>query len=132
MGNLVDTALGIPARALTLGARRLELIANNMANSDTPGFKARDIDFRATLAREAGAGRSLTLDTTDARHVQPDAANGGAEVKYRVPNTPSLDGNTVDTQLEQSAFAEAAVRYQASLDFLSNRITGLRNALRSE
>ncbi len=132
MGNLVDAALGIPIRALTLGARRLELIANNMANSDTPGFKARDIDFRATLAREANEGGSLTLSTTEAGHIQPDAANGGAEVKYRIPNTPSLDGNTVDTQLEQSAFSEAAVRYQASLDFLNNRIAGLRSALRGQ
>lgn len=133
MSNLIDTALGIHARALAVGAKRLELIAGNMANSDTPGFKARDIDFRAVLQGEAGrSAGSLSLHTTHAGHQGTGDAAPSAEPLYRVPNHPSLDGNTVDTQLEQSAFAEAAVRYQASLDFLTGRIESLRKALRGE
>lgn len=133
MSNFIDTALGIHARALAVGAKRLELIAGNMANSDTPGFKARDIDFRAVLAKEAGADAgSVSLSTTREGHLGGGGAALDAEPLYRVPNHPSLDGNTVDTQLEQSAFAEAAVRYQASLDFLSGRIESLRKALRGE
>jgi flagellar basal-body rod protein FlgB len=133
MSNLIDTALGIHARALAVGAKRLELIAGNMANSDTPGFKARDIDFRAVLESEAGgAAGSLSLHTTHAGHQPAGSTPASAEPLYRVPNHPSLDGNTVDTQLEQSAFAEAAVRYQASLDFLTGRIDSLRKALRGD
>jgi flagellar basal-body rod protein FlgB len=134
MHKLIDAALGIHPRAIEAGARRLELIAGNMANADTPGFKARDIDFRATmqalLTDRQGTAQSLQL--TQPGH-QP--APGGAfdsEPLYRVPNHPALDGNTVDTQLEQTAFAEASVRYQASLDFLDARIQGLRKALRGE
>jgi flagellar basal-body rod protein FlgB len=133
MSNLIDTALGFHARALAVGAKRLELIAGNMANSDTPGFKARDIDFRAVLRSDAGhPPGTLSLSTTLAGHQPAGGAEPGAEALYRVPNHPSLDGNTVDTQLEQAAFAEAAVRYQASLDFLSGRIDSLRKALRGE
>ena len=134
MNKLIDAALGIHPQAIEVGARRLELIAGNMANADTPGFKARDIDFRATMqSLLAGPGGSaLSLRQTAAGHQAAQGAAPGAEPLYRVPNHPSLDGNTVDTQLEQTAFAEASVRYQASLDFLDSRIQNLRKALRGE
>ena len=133
MDKLIDAALGIQPRALTVAAKRLELLAANMANADTPGFKARDIDFRAALqsALDEANGSAGTLQTTHSGHLQP-AAPGVDAPKYRVPNHPSLDGNTVDTQLEQAAFAEVAVRYQASLDFIDSRVAGLRRALRGE
>ena len=134
MNNLIDAALGIHPQALSIGARRLETLAANMANADTPHYKSRDIDFRSALSSAVSdrAARSAnTLRTTDARHL-PGAAGGSPELKYRVPNAPSLDGNTVDAQMEQAAFSEAAVRYQASLDFLAGRIDGLRKALRGE
>lgn len=120
MDKLIDAALGIHPLAIEVGAKRIELISGNMANVDTPGYKARDIDFRATLER---------LQLTDPRDTGLAIAS---EPLYRVPNHPSLDGNTVDAQLEQSALAEASVRYQASIDFLDARIQGLRKALRGE
>jgi flagellar basal-body rod protein FlgB len=80
----------------------------------------------------SGALGSQSLHTTRAGHQAAGGAGPTADLRYRVPNHPSLDGNTVDTQLEQSAFAEAAVRYQASLDFLTGRIDSLRKALRGE
>ena len=134
MDKLIDAALGIQPRALTVAAKRLELLAANMANADTPGFKARDIDFRAALQSaldEANAG-ARTLETTHSGHLQAGAPASNETAKYRIPNHPSLDGNTVDTQLEQAAFAEVAVRYQASLDFIDSRVAGLRRALRGE
>jgi flagellar basal-body rod protein FlgB len=134
MAKLIDAALGIHPQAIALGARRLELIAGNMANADTPGFKARDLDFRATLQSllPNGNGPASTLRLTHAGHQAAAGQSIDGESQYRIPNHPSLDGNTVDTQLEQSAFAEASVRYQASLDFLDARIQGLRKALRGD
>ena len=134
MDKLIDAALGIQPRALTVAAKRLELLAANMANADTPGFKARDIDFRAALqsALDEANGSAGTLQTTHSGHLQPAAPGAVDAPKYRVPNHPSLDGNTVDTQLEQAAFAEVAVRYQASLDFIEDSVAGLRKALRGE
>ncbi|MBN1238777.1 MAG: flagellar basal body rod protein FlgB [Gammaproteobacteria bacterium] len=134
MNKLIDTALGIHPRALSIGARRLETLAANMANADTPRYKARDVDFRSALSEaltDRAARPAGSLRTTDAGHL-PAGSDTTPELLYRVPNEPSLDGNTVDAQMEQAAFSEAAVRYQASLDFLAGRIEGLRKALRGE
>src|SRR5690606_40710711 len=131
MSKLIDAAFGIHPKALALGARRLEVLAANMANADTPGYKARDIDFRSALREATGAAGGGRLERTHERHLAGRAA-ASEQLKYRVPNQPALDGNTVDAELEQTAFAEAAVRYQASLDFLAMRIEGLRKALRGE
>jgi flagellar basal-body rod protein FlgB len=126
-----DKAIGIHAEALQLRARRLELLASNVANSDTPNYKARDIDFRAALSH-AGQAQGVGMTRTHASHLPATGAMGAVEVKYRIPSQPSLDGNTVDPQLEQAAFAENAVQYQASLDFLNDRFRGLRKALKGE
>ena len=132
MDKLIDRALGILPQAMEVGSRRLELIAGNLANADTPGFKARDIDFRATLTGLLNGAGTTTMLRTDAGHQAAPGTMGNAEPLYRTPIHPSLDGNTVESQLEQAAFGEASVRYQASLDFLDNRIAGLRKALRGE
>ena len=102
----IDAYLGIHARALSSSRGARSCWPTNLANADTPGFKARDIDFRSALA---AAGNTAVRLPAARRH---DAA---AELKYRVPMAPALDGNTVDAQLEQAAFAENAVRYQATL-----------------
>ena len=131
MHKLIDAALGIHPQAIEAGARRLELLAGNMANADTPGFKARDIDFRATMQAllDGRGGSAATLRRTAPGHQASPEASLTAEPLYRVPNHPALDGNTVDTQLEQSAFAENAVRYQATLTFLNNKFRGLLTAI---
>jgi flagellar basal-body rod protein FlgB len=140
----LDSYLGVHAQALTLEAQRTELLAANLANADTPNYKARDIDFKAALAAaggDSGSGSSggatagsVALTATNAAHIGgadsgiTDAALG-ANLKYRVPMAPSLDGNTVDTQLEQAAFAENSVRYQATLTFLNARLKELMTAI---
>ena len=130
----LDQYIGVHATALDVRARRTELIANNLANADTPGYKARDIDFRQAMARAAGETppSGVTLSTTPAGHIcgaaSADAA-GNPDLKYRTPLAPALDGNTVDAQLEQSAFAENAVRYQATLTFLNAKFRGLMTAI---
>ena len=123
-----DKALGIHADALQVRSRRLELLASNLANADTPNYKARDIDFRAALG-DAQQGQGLAIRRTHAAHISTGASGHGMEPQYRVPSQPSLDGNTVDPQLEQAAFSQNAIQYQASLDFLNARFRGLRNAL---
>ena len=133
MSSITDRALGIHPQALAIAARRLELLAANIANADTPNFKARDIDFRAALAQASGQ-QGLGLAATRPGHISGGDAGAGspAETLYRVPNHAALDGNTVDSQLEHAAFAENAVRYQASLDFINSRINGLRKAIKGE
>jgi flagellar basal-body rod protein FlgB len=136
----LDQHLGVHANALSVHAKRGELIARNLANADTPGYKARDLDFRAALssAAEGGAtttGAGVRLQTTQAGHVGATNNSNVAvtdtdpALRYRTPLAPSLDGNTVDAQVEQAAFAENAVRYQATLTFLSSKFRGLMTAL---
>ncbi len=130
----IDSALGIHPEALRLRARRAEILASNLANADTPGYKARDIDFKAALSQAQGAVQGTTLARTEPGHMGGVGGVGlpGGPLLYRNPSQPSLDGNTVDVQSEQAAFAENAVHYQASLRFLNDRIKGLLTAIKGE
>jgi len=126
--------VSVHASALDVRARRGELIANNLANADTPGYQARDIDFRQAMARAAGepVTSGVHLSTTQAGHIGGAAsadATGSPDLKYRTPLAPALDGNTVDGQLEQAAFAENTVRYQATLSFISSKFRALMTAI---
>ena len=123
MGNSIDNYLGVHAQALAIESRRTQLLAANLANSDTPNYKARDVDFRAALAAATAPGATGTAGTGGA------AAARDPALMYRVPLAPSLDGNTVDPQLEQAAFAENAVRYQATLTLLNSRLRSLMTAI---
>lgn len=128
----LDTYLGVHAAALKVRSQRTEVLAANLANADTPNYRARDIDFKSALAAASGSKTGgVHLSTTSAGHIGAASVNGTPtpELKYRVPLAPSLDGNTVDTQLEQAAFAENAVRYQATLTFLSAKFRGLLTAI---
>lgn len=117
-------------QALNLRAMRSELLVSNIANADTPNYKARDIDFAAEL-RAAADGSRMTMKRTSPLHQDARAtADYGTNVKYRVPMQPTLDGNTVEADVEQAAFAENTVRYRASLSFLNGQITGLRYAIK--
>jgi flagellar basal-body rod protein FlgB len=131
MPTKLDSYLGVHATALKLRSQRTEVLAANLANADTPNYRARDIDFKAALAEAGAPGRGVHLATTKAGHIGAGGVNGTAspELKYRVPLAPALDGNTVDTQLEQAAFAENSVRYQATLQFLSSKFRGLMTAI---
>ena len=127
----LESALGIHEQGLYLRSRRAEVLAANMANADTPNYLARDYDFRAALSQVQQNG--VQTGTTHSRHIQPDAGFGiVGELLYRNVSQPSIDGNTVDTQREQVEFAQNAVRYQASLRFLSGKITALLSAIRGD
>ena len=132
MTSPIDNFLGVHAQALGIESRRAQLLASNLANADTPNFKARDLDFKAALAsaREPQGG-ALPLQLTQGAHQQGSGAvaDNDPTLLYRVPLAPALDGNTVDPQLEQAAFAENAVRYQATLTMLNSRLRSLMTAI---
>jgi flagellar basal-body rod protein FlgB len=136
MTTFLDTALGLHPQALMVRARRAEVLAGNLANSDTPNYKARDVDFRAVLARavvnDMSSVPAVRLVSTNAAHLAPEGGSSSMELAYRNPLQPSIDGNTVDPQFEYAAFAENAVQYQASLQFLSGRIRTLMTAIRGD
>lgn len=127
----LDNAFDIYEHTLQLRARRSEVLAANLANADTPGYKARDFDFAAVLRGQTGPSASLTA--THARHIgtqsPPVPSN---ELLYRMPLQPSVDGNTVDAEQEQMAFSRNAMEYQASLNFLNGRIKSLLSAIRGD
>ncbi|MGH8241540.1 MAG: flagellar basal body rod protein FlgB [Steroidobacteraceae bacterium] len=130
----LDAYLGVHADALKVRGQRTEMLARNLANADTPGYQARDIDFRAALAAAGanGADQTVAMHATNGRHLstaETSDAGASANLKYRVPLAPALDGNTVDVQMEQAAFAENAVRFQATLSFLQARFRGLMTAI---
>lgn len=130
-----DDAVGVHAAALKLRGERHQLLSENLANADTPHYKARDFDFATALEQvQQGHNGQLQLATTNQAHIGNGSGQGasGVDTLYRVPNSPSLDGNTVETYVEQAKFAENAVKYRASLNFLGGKVTSLIGALRGE
>ncbi len=129
----INDQFDLHSRVLGLANQRLELLADNVANADTPNYKARDIDFRSAMAsagQPGTLGGDLPMAATRTGHIQAGGAGPNTtNPLYRMPDQPSLDGNTVDSQKENAAIAETAVRYQATLTFLSSRIRGLRDAI---
>ncbi len=126
-----DSALGIHETALRVRGQRAAVLANNLANVDTPNYKARDLDFRALLSQQGGS--QLGMQTTSGRHMPVSRLDGPFGDKlYRTPQQPSVDGNTVEEQVEHAEFMKNALEYQASFTFLNNRFKGLMTALRGE
>jgi flagellar basal-body rod protein FlgB len=126
-----DDAFGIHERALLLRSQRAEVLAANLSNADTPGYKARDFDFKAMLANEVDSGSRMR--TTHQGHIQTEQDRvSSAQLLYRTPMQPTLDGNTVDTEQEHAAFSANSLEYQASLTFLNSKIAGIRKAIRGD
>lgn len=125
-------ALGVHESAMNLRSRRAEVLANNLANADTPGFKARDVDFQSLLAQAQGAADTSAMRRTDARHIDSLALGGDGELLYRTPDQPSLDGNTVEEHAEMARFTDNAQAFEASLFFLSSKFRGLQSAIRGD
>lgn len=130
-----DKALGIHEKALGFRAQRAEVLANNIANADTPNYKARDLEFSKVLEAQSqkNANGTIALNMTNSRHIEAEGlGNGDESLMYRTPMQPSIDQNTVDAQLEQSNYAENAVGFQASFTLLNSKFKGLVSALRGE
>jgi flagellar basal-body rod protein FlgB len=132
MANSLDQTLQFHAEALSLRGLRQQVLASNIANADTPGYKARDIDFGKSL-QDAVAGRvsaKALARTVNTHLASPQAAGGsGSPLLYRQVLQPSIDGNTVDMDVERAQFAENAVRYEANLMFLNSQLKSLLAAI---
>ncbi|MFM7000745.1 MAG: flagellar basal body rod protein FlgB [Limnohabitans sp.] len=128
--NLLNNMMGMQEQTLQLKARRLEVIAQNIANADTPNYKARDIDFKAVLG--ATQKQETSMDATQSGHYAAAQALSPDGMRFRTPFNTSFDGNTVEMSLEQAQYGKAAGDYQATLNFLQSRIGGIRKALKGE
>ena len=133
MASKLDNALFFQRQALNLRAYRQQVLAGNIANADTPNYKARDFDFASTL-KAAMAGRQggdLPLAQTASGHLSGSGAGALVRLMYRVPSQASVDGNTVDMDIERGQFSENAVQYEAGLTFITHQIKLLNAALQS-
>jgi len=134
----MDSIFGIHEQALSIRKERQNIIANNLANADTPNFKARDLDWRKEMqAAQDTLSQSINrpdLKTRHSRHIAGFAESASTQdyLKYRQPTQPALDGNTVETHIEKAQFMENAMQYQATLEFMNGRISGIRGALKGE
>ena len=134
----LDKFFGINQPALKVLSRRSEILAGNLANADTPGYKARDIDFKAALQAVKSDLDAGSLKTSNARHLTAGGSTAGrvddvlGEMKFRTPTQSSIDGNTVDSLSEKAEFMENALRYQTSLQFLGGKIKHIKSALKGE
>ncbi|WP_394807611.1 flagellar basal body rod protein FlgB [Nitrosomonas sp.] len=133
MINKLDKELNFHHQALSLRAARQELLSGNVANADTPNFKAKDIDFASVLHEKLSLTTNLSkvgLNTTSTMHINPTATGVfGDNILYRVPFQPSADGNTVDMDMERTRFADNAIKYDASITFLNNEFRNLTSAM---
>ena len=129
-----ERAFSIHDDAMILRGRRSSILASNIANADTPGFKAQDIDFRSVLrsAQKPAMSGNLSLAATHRSHLSAQASGNDAPLKYRNPLHASLDGNTVDSHVEKSMFAENAIQFQTSYTFLNSKVRGIMSALKGE
>lgn len=132
MLDRIDSYLGPNLKALNLRAYRSEVLAGNVANADTPHYKARDFDFGAAMTG-ATLRADLRLAQTSGGHLDSKtASSGGPRLQYRIPAQPSIDGNTVEMDAEVGRFSDNAMRYQASLTFMSAQIRTLQTALQGQ
>jgi len=116
--------------ALLLFERRTQLLSENIANADTPNYKARDIDFNQVLQR--AKNDAVKMRVTNKAHINLAQSTYSNDVQYREVQQSAADGNTVDMQKEKAAFSENSMRYQLSMNILSRKIKGLKTAFRGE
>lgn len=127
-----ESALGVHETALRLRGQRAGVLANNLANIDTPNFKARDLDFK-TILSQADTENRLAAQTTNAHHISTETVDDqNNELLYRTPQQASIDGNTVEDQIEHAEYMKNALAFQASFEFVSDEFKGLKSAIRGD
>ncbi len=133
MVNRINSALDFQQAALGLRAHRQQILAGNIANADTPHYKAQDFDFSSAL-KEAMAGRSsgdLPVAKTSPGHIAGGSGSGSVRLMYRTPSQDSVDGNTVDMDIERAQFSENAIQYEAGLTFITHHIKSMMTAIQA-
>lgn len=128
MAISLDRLTALHHRAINVREDRMELISGNLANQNTPGYKARDIDFKEAMS-SASYNQRMHLNRTSDAHIRAQM-QGNNEMQFRMPTQPDTgDGNTVETQIERNIFLDNGMRYQASLQFLDGKFKGMKKAL---
>lgn len=128
MAISLDKLMGFHHKALQVRTDRMEVLAGNLANANTPGYKARDIDFQKAM-KTAQQSQGHNLTRTHENHIK-GGMQGSGELEFRTPNQPDTgDGNTVDVQIERNTFLDNGLRYQAGMEFLNGKIKGMKKAL---
>jgi flagellar basal-body rod protein FlgB len=128
--DFMSNVLGIHEKALRVRDKRMEVLARNIANDDTPHFKARELDFKTVMAKFEPS--DLMANTHGTHFGFADEVPDDDGMRYRTPFNASVDGNTVELTVEQSRYGKAAADYQATLAFLQDRVGGIRKALKGE
>lgn len=134
MVNKIDQFMGFHEAALSIRGQRQQMLASNIANADTPNYKARDIDFSAamTQALNRSAGVATELTKTSGSHLNPQGSVDGSAPLYRSSIQGSVDGNTVDMDVERNQFTDNAIRYEASLTILNMQIRNILSAIQGQ
>ena len=146
MINNLTSILDFQAQALTLRSERQRLLASNIANADTPGFKSRDMDFAAALreatgqqgagvgmSRPSGVATAGRMDTTQAGHISGSTMSSGeTRLLYSTASQPSLDNNSVDMDRERASFADNAIKYEATLGFINGSVKTMLEAIKGQ
>ncbi len=129
----IANSMAVLSRALDLRSQRHQVLASNIANADTPNYKARDFDFRAAMQNALGAAGAgvLSMARTAGGHLEGSAGAGGVSLRYRAETQSAVDGNTVDMDVERSQIAENAMQYEILTRLVNDRLQGLRTALSS-
>lgn len=134
MLDKLDATLRFEQEAINLRAQRQQILAANIANADTPGFQARDIDFASEMKKALTQGRAsgVALTLTSVRHIPAEVRTlPQPGLKYRVPDQPAMDGNTVDMNRERTQFADNSLKYQSDLQFIGGQIKSMMSVLQS-
>jgi flagellar basal-body rod protein FlgB len=125
----LDKLMGFHQKAMQVRTQRMEILAGNLANANTPGYKARDIDFKQAM-KSAQQSSGQNLVRTHDNHIK-GSIQGSGELKFRVSDQPDTgDGNTVDVQVERNTFLDNGLRYQAGMEFLNGKISGMKKAIK--
>lgn len=134
MSISIDKHFGVYQHALQLRSERANVLANNIANADTPGYKAVDLDFQQVLSMRMGEDSELVgMNTSGSNHISTVPQAGTMTgLKFRNPTQPSIDGNTVDTQVEKTEFVQNTMEYQAAFEFLNGKVRSLMSAIKGE
>ncbi len=128
-----ESALGIHESALRVRGQRASILAANLANVDTPNYKARDLDFKQVLSQKTAEQSVFATEMTNDRHIEATGFFGDdGSVLYRTPQQPSIDGNTVEDQIEHAEYMKNALAFQSSFQFLNSKFQGLKSAIRGD
>jgi flagellar basal-body rod protein FlgB len=127
--KILDSAFAFTERTLAVRGQRMEVLSKNIANADTPNYKAQDVDFRSVLK---GTQLPTAMNATQKGHFSESKMISDANLFYTKPLNSSVDGNTVELSVEQAKYGRAAAQYQATLRFIESDVSGIRKALKGE